>query len=105
MPAPLRRALALSMTLGLASAPSCAQAQVIRFKNVGAGTGKEIPLEANSSVEIDAAGNLVAECALDAAGGCPGFGASGNAAGTPVATLSRTDNDASLQAGEAVRLA
>jgi hypothetical protein len=81
-----------------------AHAQVIRITNVNAPTGHDIPLKANSSVQIDSAGNLLAECALNTNNQCSALSSGGNA-NAPTANLTRIDTDAALTAGESVRLA
>lgn len=79
-----------------------ASAQAIIITNAN---NHEIPLRSGSSVQIDAQGNLLAECALTS-GICTQLsGAGGAPIGAPTATLSRTDNDTEVQTGEFISLA
>lgn len=94
-----------NIVLAAATAASLAfggqvSAQVIRITNAG---NHEIPLKSGSSVQIDSAGNLLAECALTNSectqlSGGPGEGT------PPTATLSRTDSDTDVRLGESISL-
>lgn len=81
-----------------------ANAQVIRITNVNGATGHDIPLKANSSVQIDSAGNLLAECALNANSQCAALSSGGPTGSSPTASLTRTDNDSDVRVGESVTL-
>lgn len=98
-----RSTLLTALVAGCALA-GAANAQVIRITNVNSPTGIDIPLKANSSVQIDAAGNLLAECALNSSSQCAAL-SSGTNPNIPVATLTRTDADSDVRTGEFIRLA
>lgn len=100
-----RTTLLTAMVLAGCVVAGAAGAQVIRITNVNSPAGHEIPLKANSSVQIDGVGNLLAECALNANSQCAALGSGGSSPNAPTNTLTRIDNDASLTAGETVRLA
>lgn len=99
-----RSTLLTALVAGCALA-GATHAQVIRITNVNSPTGHDIPLKANSSVQIDSAGNLLAECALNLDNQCSAL-SSGNAnPNAPVATLTRIDADSDVRTGESIRLA
>lgn len=98
-----RSTLLTALVAGCALA-GAANAQVIRITNVNSPTGHDIPLKANSSVQIDSAGNLLAECALNSNSQCAAL-SSGTNPNVPVATLTRTDADSDVRTGESIRLA
>lgn len=81
-----------------------ANAQVIRITNVNSPTGHDIPLKTGSSVQIDSAGNLLAECALNANSQCAQLGTGGTSPNAPTAALSRNDTNTDVRTGETIRL-
>jgi hypothetical protein len=84
----------------LVSFVGASQAQsVIRFTNAN---NHEIPLAAGSTVNIDANGNLTAECALTS-GVCTQLSNGGNTSG-PVPTATLTRSASSIVAGSSVSL-
>ena len=95
----MRKAIVL-LTLASGAAQS---AGTLHLTNVGS-DGRQIPLQSGSVVHFESDGSLRVECDL-ASTSCLGTGG-GPAPGTlPVPTLSRTDSDAALTAGESIRLA
>jgi hypothetical protein len=93
-----------SLAIAALAALGCADmvsAQSIIITNA---SNHNIPLAPGSSVQIDVNGNLLAQCALTN-GTCTQLSNGGPVAGAPTASLSRNDGDASLTAGESVRLA
>ena len=101
-----RSTLLTALVAGCALA-GAANAQVIRITNVNGSTGHDIPLKANSSVQIDSAGNLLAECALNSSNQCAALSTGGGNSNpnAPTATLTRADSDNDVRTGETVRLA
>jgi hypothetical protein len=101
-----RSTLLTALVAGCALA-GAANAQVIRITNVNGSTGHDIPLKANSSVQIDSAGNLLAECALNSSNVCTALSTGGGTTNpdAPTATLTRADNDSDVRTGENIRLA
>lgn len=95
----MRRILVL---LWLASGAAQA-AGTLHLTNVGPG-GRDIPLQSGSVVYFDPDGSLRVECDLDD-DDCKGTGGGPMPGTLPVSTLSRIDNDATLTAGESIRLA
>ena len=94
-----------NIVLAAATAASLAfggqvSAQVIRITNAN---NHEIPLKAGSSVQIDSAGNLLAECAL-VNNQCTALSTGGGTGVPPTATLSRADNDIDVRVGESITL-
>jgi hypothetical protein len=63
-----------------------------------------IPLAANSTVQIDAAGNLLVTCSTSP---CAALvtGSGGGGQGSPTSSIARNDNDTDVRAGEFIRLA
>lgn len=101
-----RSTLLTALVAGCALA-GAANAQVIRITNVNGSTGHDIPLKANSSVQIDSAGNLLAECALNSSNVCTALSTGGGTSNpnAPTASLTRADSDSDVRTGETVRLA
>lgn len=67
----------------------------------------QIPLRAGSSVQIDEAGNLLAECALNTSGVCTQLSSGaggGGLEGAPTLTFARSDTDPEVQTGEGISL-
>jgi hypothetical protein len=93
-------AIAASVLATLAMAGR-ADAQVIRITNAN---NHEIPIKAGSSVQIDTAGNLLAECALNLNNVCTQLSTGGANPNAPTVTLTRTDTDTDLRTGESVIL-
>jgi hypothetical protein len=95
---PVRLAL-VPMLATFVAAPVGAQSASIRFTNTDI---PAIPLLDSSSVSIDTAGNLLAQCVLDGET-CQGIttGAGGDA---PVVTLSRTNGTADIVKGASIAL-
>ena len=77
-------------------------AQVIRITNAN---NHEIPLKSGSSVQIDTAGNLLAECALNSSSQCTALSTGGvTLPGVPTASLTRTDTDNDVRVGDTIGL-
>lgn len=91
---------ALGLAIAGMTVAAAANSAVIRITNAN---NHEIPLAVGSTVEFDANGNLIAECALNASSVCEAL-ASGTDTGLPTATLARNDTDADVRAGETIRL-
>lgn len=90
----------LAVAIGL-TASAASHGSVIRISNAN---NHEIPLRAGSVVQFDSAGNLIAECALNASNVCAEL-SNGSTGGTlPTATLARNDTNTEVTAGEAIRL-
>lgn len=96
----VRTALLLSLSTALTAS---VQAASIKLTNVGT-SGKEIPLRSGSVVHFDPDGSLRTECDLNSIA-CLGGSDQPPPVGLPSASLSRTDADATLTAGESIRLA
>lgn len=93
----LRTAVLAGLALGLAG-PAAAQT-TLTFQGSAL---PPVPLEANSTVSIDANGNLTARCQMDEDDVCLGLaGAGGDKAAT---SLTRTDNNTEVNPGENITL-
>jgi len=87
----------------LALAAGASAQNVIRITNVE--PVREIPLEANSNVQFDSNGNLLARCALTN-GVCAALSSGGTTnPGAPSATLTRADNNNDVRVNQSITLA
>lgn len=92
--------LQLAIAGVLLTSAVAASAAVITITNA---SNHEIPLKTGSTVQFDASGNILAECALNASNVCEAL-SSGGAIGAPTASLSRADTDSNVTAGESISL-